>query len=106
MQGQQRGTASLIRLFPRVTFPLSRAKHYLSDKKGWEETARYWTEIYANGSESARPPETTAGSGGGVDAGGADDDAKKAGLKPEHVEQFCSMVRWRRGEVNTRSASD
>ncbi|CAO1613775.1 unnamed protein product [Sympodiomycopsis kandeliae] len=62
------------------------AKHYLSDKKSWEETARYWTDIYANGSESARPPETSAGQDD-VD----DDEVKKAGLKTEHVELFCNM---------------
>ncbi|PWN19081.1 putative UBC1-E2 ubiquitin-conjugating enzyme [Microstroma glucosiphilum] len=62
------------------------AKHYLTDKSSWEQTARYWTDIYANGSESARPPELTGGA-----AGGADDDVKRAGLKKEHVEQFCGM---------------
>ncbi|CAO1634010.1 unnamed protein product [Jaminaea pallidilutea] len=83
------------------------AKHFLADKAGWEKTARYWTEIYANGSESARPPETTSaagesegaangsGEGAGSEAGGpsgaAMEAARKAGLKPEHVEQFTAM---------------
>ncbi|CAO1635351.1 unnamed protein product [Parajaminaea phylloscopi] len=75
------------------------AKHYLSDKAGWEETARFWTEIYANGSESARPPEqgsstsaqasTSRQSAGEETNEGA--DAKRAGLKPEHVDGFAAM---------------
>lgn len=71
----------------------------MSDHKGWEETARYWTEIYANGSESARPPEASASSSrrAGKGADGAvveeeQDEAIKAGLKVEHVDQFAAMV--------------
>lgn len=66
------------------------AKHYLRDKEDFEKTARYWTEIYANGSESAQPPTTTAGK-----PGQADDKADPvllAGLKREHVDQFVNMV--------------
>lgn len=69
----------------------------MSDQKGWEETAKYWTECYANGSESARPPEAgSAGAGAARKATGEEGDveeaAAKAGLKVEHVQQFSAMV--------------
>lgn len=71
----------------------ARAKHYLADTDDFLKTARYWTETYANGSESARPPDASAESGTEANAeAGNNDDAKRAGLKPEHVEQFCNMV--------------
>ncbi|CCH44323.1 Ubiquitin-conjugating enzyme E2 [Wickerhamomyces ciferrii] len=31
------------------------AKHYISDKAGFENTAKYWTQIYANDKESKTP---------------------------------------------------
>lgn len=68
------------------------AKHYMSDRAGFEQTARYWTEIYANGSESARPPPTTSAGSGASNAEERTDAALLAGLKPEHVEQFAGMV--------------
>ncbi|KAK0522501.1 Ubiquitin-conjugating enzyme E2 1 [Tilletia horrida] len=96
------------------------AKVYLSDQAAFVRTAKYWTEIYANGSESARPPReggksgATAGAGAGAGAngsaaGGANgsaavggragangdgagpDPIMLAGLKREHVEQFENM---------------
>ncbi|KAN0063568.1 Ubiquitin-conjugating enzyme E2 1 [Thecaphora frezii] len=66
------------------------AKHYMSDKADFEATAKYWTEIYANGSESARPPETTAAGNKAV-ASKQEDPALVAGLKLEHVAQFVNM---------------
>jgi ubiquitin-conjugating enzyme (huntingtin interacting protein 2) len=66
------------------------AKHYRRDKDDFEKTARYWTEIYANGSESAQPP-----SGANGKTAQADDKADPillAGLKKEHVDQFVNMV--------------
>ncbi|SAM68148.1 probable UBC1-E2 ubiquitin-conjugating enzyme [Ustilago bromivora] len=60
------------------------AKHYLRDKNDFEKTARSWTEVYANGSESAQPPSK----------GQTDDKADPillAGLKKEHVDQFANM---------------
>ena len=51
------------------------ASHYLRDKDDFEKTARYWTETYANGSESAQPPNKSGQTGekGGSDlAGGAE----------------------------------
>ncbi|ETS63765.1 hypothetical protein PaG_02083 [Moesziomyces aphidis] len=65
------------------------AKHYRRDKDDFEKTARYWTEIYANGSESAQPP-----SGANGKTAQADDKADPillAGLKKEHVDQFVNM---------------
>ncbi|EPQ26265.1 uncharacterized protein PFL1_06200 [Pseudozyma flocculosa PF-1] len=73
------------------------AKHYMSDKADFEKTARYWTEIYANGSESARPPETTS-AGPKAASAKQEDPALVAGLKLEHVAQFVNMG-FERGQV-------
>ncbi|CAD7067400.1 unnamed protein product [Tilletia caries] len=43
------------------------AKVYLCDQAQFRATAKYWTEIYANGSESARPPRQGV-NGAGVGA--------------------------------------
>ncbi|PWN51110.1 hypothetical protein IE53DRAFT_368346 [Violaceomyces palustris] len=69
------------------------AKHYLSDRADFERTARYWTEIYANGSESARPPnaDDDAAALARRKKGVKEDPALVAGLKLEHVEQFVNM---------------
>ena len=86
------------------------AKHYLSDKEGFERTARYWTKTYADGSQSARPPAkggsgqvvTTAQSSESTTSNAAEAEARrkkeeaedpilKAGLKKEHVQQFVGM---------------
>lgn len=77
------------------------AKHYLSDKKGFEETAKYWCKIYADGSQSARPPKASENSSrgskgktsaaGGSGKNGEEDEALLAGLKVEHVNQFVGM---------------
>ncbi|KAK0548228.1 Ubiquitin-conjugating enzyme E2 1 [Tilletia horrida] len=79
------------------------AKVYLSDQAAFQRTAKYWTEIYANGSESARPPpkggkqaeangNAAPGSeNGAAQAESAPDPIALAGLKKEHVEQFESM---------------
>lgn len=65
------------------------AKHYLRDKNDFEKTARYWTEIYANGSESAKPPAAQAKQGQTDEKA---DPILLAGLKKEHVDQFVNMV--------------
>ncbi|KAE8213120.1 hypothetical protein CF327_g3322 [Tilletia walkeri] len=92
------------------------AKVYLSDQAAFKATAKYWTEIYANGSESARPPKGVgngiagvvgvgggagkegaaangagAGGSGSGSGSGAPDPIMLAGLKKEHVEQFEHM---------------
>lgn len=72
------------------------AKHYLRDRNDFEKTARYWTDIYANGSESAKPPAaeatTTTAASGGKAAQAKADPILLAGLKNEHVSQFVNMV--------------
>lgn len=58
------------------------AKHYMTSKASFEETARYWTEIYAGGPGSKGPKAVTAG---------ARDDVAIAGLDPQHVTRFESL---------------
>ena len=58
------------------------AKHYLSDRSGFEEMARYWAEIYA-GAPATSKLSTSTGVGAGTSADGAaatgvDADEKKA----------------------------
>lgn len=66
------------------------ATHYLRDRDDFEKTARYWTEIYANGSESAQPPANAQGKTGQTNEKA--DPILLAGLKREHVDQFVNMV--------------
>ncbi len=56
------------------------AKHYLTSKASFEETARYWTMVYAGG----------PGKPGSV-AGQKQDEVAMAGLDKAHVEQFESL---------------
>jgi len=55
------------------------AKHYTTSKRSFEETARYWTQVYAEGSTSRgktaakEPPK---------------DEVAIAGLEKAHVDQF------------------
>jgi len=55
------------------------AKHYMTSRSSFEETARYWTEIYAGG----------AGSKGGKAS--SDAEIAIAGLDIQHVTRFESM---------------
>ena len=57
------------------------AKHYMTSKASFEETARYWTEIYAGG----------PGKGGKGKASGPKDEVAIAGLNQAHVQQFESL---------------
>ena len=61
------------------------AKHYMTSKSSFEDTARYWTMIYAGG-----PGEAGAAPGGGRDTGrgGARDEIAMAGLERAHVDRF------------------
>ncbi|KAH8831963.1 ubiquitin-conjugating enzyme/RWD-like protein [Flagelloscypha sp. PMI_526] len=59
------------------------AKHYTTDRASFEETARYWTEIYAGA------PATEASSS--RKATSQLDDVAAAGLNPAHVDQFTNM---------------
>ncbi len=78
-------------------------KHYLRDKDDFEKTARYWTEIYANGSESAQPPTKAQSKTGQTDDKA--DPILLAGLKREHVDQFVNMgFRERQGHRSAQEA--
>ncbi|KAI0088697.1 ubiquitin-conjugating enzyme/RWD-like protein [Irpex rosettiformis] len=63
------------------------AKHYLTSKASFEETARYWTMVYAGG-----PGKT------GSAAGQKQDEVAMAGLEKAHVDQFESLG-FERGKV-------
>ncbi|KAF9448775.1 hypothetical protein P691DRAFT_800272 [Macrolepiota fuliginosa MF-IS2] len=65
------------------------AKHYMTSKASFEETARYWTEIYAGG------PGSKAGKGVSI---GVRDEVAIAGLDPQHVTRFESLG-FPRGQV-------
>ena len=54
------------------------AKHYMTSKSGFEDTARYWTQIYAGG------PELPA-------KGGGKDEIAIAGLDRSHVDRFEAL---------------
>lgn len=55
------------------------AKHYMTSRSSFEETARYWTEIYAGGpgSKGSKPS--------------SDADVAIAGLDAQHVTRFEAM---------------
>jgi len=55
------------------------AKHYMTSKSSFEETARYWTEIYAGGPGPKSSKSVSSF---------ARDDIAIAGLDPQHVAQF------------------
>jgi len=59
------------------------AKHYMTSKSSFEETARYWTQTYAGG-----PGKTVLRGGAGA---GAKDEIAMAGLEKAHVEQFEAL---------------
>ena len=60
------------------------AKHYMTSKSSFEDTARYWTMIYAGG------PGKDGAKGTGVAAskGAVRDEIAMAGLDRAHVDQF------------------
>ena len=59
------------------------AKHYMTSKSSFEETARYWTMIYAGG-----PGKDGAGK---RSKDGARDEIAMAGLNRAHVDQFEAL---------------
>ena len=71
------------------------AKHYMTSKSSFEDTARYWTMIYAGG-----PGEAGAAPGGGRDTGrgGARDEIAMAGLERAHVDR-CGGLGFDRAKV-------
>ncbi|TRM62111.1 ubiquitin-conjugating enzyme/RWD-like protein [Schizophyllum amplum] len=65
------------------------AKHYTTSKRSFDETAAYWTHIYAGGP----PPKTKGGA-----AVGAQDEVAMAGLDHAHVKKFEGLG-FQRGQV-------
>ncbi|KAI0671218.1 ubiquitin-conjugating enzyme/RWD-like protein [Trametes maxima] len=63
------------------------AKHYMTSKSSFEETARYWTMVYAGG-----PGGKDGAAGKGVAGkGGVRDEIAMAGLDRAHVSQFEAL---------------
>jgi len=64
------------------------AKHYMTSRSSFNDTARYWAEIYAGA--PPKPGSKTPGTTGGVAAGKAAprDEVAMAGLEKVHVDQF------------------
>jgi len=71
------------------------AKHYMSSRESFDETARYWAEIYAGAPKKEKAAVGTANSGGPTGASGPAaskrDEIAIAGLQPQHVEQFVVL---------------
>jgi ubiquitin-conjugating enzyme (huntingtin interacting protein 2) len=71
------------------------AKHYMTSKSSFNDTARYWTQIYAGVGErketmsAAATMATVSGGGGG--GAGLQDAVAVAGLDRAHVDKFESM---------------
>lgn len=59
------------------------AKHYMTSRSSFEDTARYWTHVYAGG---PAPPSGQAAAG--KIGAGARDEVAIAGLDRAHVDQF------------------
>ncbi|KZV95685.1 hypothetical protein EXIGLDRAFT_834172 [Exidia glandulosa HHB12029] len=60
------------------------ATHYLTSRDSFNDTARYWTQLYARGSESPASNDT-----GGTRS--VADAAAMAGIERVHVERFVDM---------------
>jgi ubiquitin-conjugating enzyme (huntingtin interacting protein 2) len=58
------------------------ARHYTTSKSSFEETAVYWTHIYAGGPGGKKPGQTKTV---------ARDEVAMAGLEQAHVDQFESL---------------
>lgn len=56
------------------------AKHYMTSKASFEETATYWTHIYAGGPGSKDAKQLNSG-----------DDVAIAGLEHTHVDRFVEL---------------
>ncbi|KAJ1303066.1 hypothetical protein OPQ81_011267 [Rhizoctonia solani] len=62
------------------------AKHYLTSRSSFNETARYWAEIYAGA-----PPTRNSGATKIGQPSTPRDEIAIAGLERAHVEQFCGL---------------
>ncbi len=59
------------------------AKHYMTSRTSFEDTARYWTHVYAGGPASSSGQAIAGKIGAGVR-----DEVAIAGLDKAHVDQF------------------
>lgn len=73
------------------------AKHYMTSKPSFEDTARYWTQIYAGG-----PGPTEKRATGKV----SDDEVAIAGLEKAHVDRFETLGFQRGKVVRSMSSQD
>ncbi|BGP56831.1 hypothetical protein JCM8202_006019 [Rhodotorula sphaerocarpa] len=70
------------------------AKHYLTDRAGFESTAKYWTEVYARPDPASRTHTPIGGVAGAPPPPKADDaetQARLAGLDWADVRAFSDM---------------
>lgn len=69
------------------------AKHYMASHASFDETARYWAEIYAGAPRKTAKPSGTsaAGDSSGKPSAPKRDEIAMAGLERAHVEQFCDL---------------
>ncbi|QRV77256.1 ubiquitin-conjugating enzyme [Ceratobasidium sp. AG-Ba] len=63
------------------------AKHYLTSRSSFNETAKYWAETYAGAPSSGNNPGNKPAQAGSA----ARDEIAIAGLERAHVDQFCSL---------------
>lgn len=61
------------------------AKHYMTSRSSFEDTARYWTHVYAGG---PAPPSGQGPAAAGKLGGSVRDEVAIAGLDRAHVDQF------------------
>ncbi len=64
------------------------AKHYTTSRTSFEDTARYWTHVYAGGSVPSSAGSGGTGAGAGKTGAGVRDEVAIAGLDRAHVDQF------------------
>jgi ubiquitin-conjugating enzyme (huntingtin interacting protein 2) len=69
------------------------AKHYLTSRSSFEETARYWTHTYAGGPEAKKAGASATGAGEAekITPASLQDEIAMAGLERAHVEQFEAL---------------
>ena len=63
------------------------AKHYMTSKQSFNDTARYWTQIYAGGPEVSKVVKGSKI----VKSDTGQDEIAMAGLEKAHVDQFESL---------------
>ncbi|KAF7320685.1 Ubiquitin-conjugating enzyme E2-24 kDa [Mycena chlorophos] len=64
------------------------AKHYTTSRNSFDETARYWTKIYATPAAAGGAGAVTVAS---EDSGASRDEVAIAGLEKAHVDQFEAL---------------